>query len=119
MKSEIRNGVLVFDQPPQHPNKPDDGKIRVRRESIGCFSFICPGCGREHTYTTAEAQSAHTWQWNGSLSSPTFYPSMIVRSHPVAVCHFFVTNGRIEFVSDSTHALSGKDVELPEISPLG
>jgi hypothetical protein len=32
-------------------------------------------------------------------------------------CHSFVTDGRIQFLSDSTHALAGQTVDLPEIQP--
>jgi hypothetical protein len=30
------------------------------------------------------------------------------------VCHSFVTEGRIEFLSDSTHELAGQTVPIPE-----
>lgn len=32
------------------------------------------------------------------------------------VCHSFVTDGRIQFLSDCTHALAGQTVDLPELS---
>ncbi|MCZ4340562.1 hypothetical protein O4H52_03015 [Sphingomonadaceae bacterium G21617-S1] len=32
---------------------------------------------------------------------------------PPAVCHSFVRNGQIEFLSDCTHALAGQTVPLP------
>jgi hypothetical protein len=35
--------------------------------------------------------------------------------HIDMVCHSFVRDGRIEFLSDSTHHLSGQTVELPEV----
>lgn len=31
------------------------------------------------------------------------------------VCHSFVTDGRIQFLGDCTHALTGQTVDLPEI----
>jgi len=30
------------------------------------------------------------------------------------VCHSFVTDGRIQFLNDSTHALAGQTVDLPD-----
>ena len=30
-------------------------------------------------------------------------------------CHSFVTDGRIQFLSDCTHALAGQTVDLPDI----
>jgi hypothetical protein len=109
MRSEIRNGVLVYNQP--SAVQPDDGKQRVREESPGYFVFTCPGCESRHCYRVGHGEP--NWTFNGSLSRPTFYPSMIVRGD--GVCHFFVTDGEIAFESDSTHALSGKKVELPEV----
>jgi hypothetical protein len=44
---------------------------------------------------------------------------MIVRFGDGEICHFFVTDGEIEFCGDSTHALSGKKVQLPEIPARG
>ena len=34
-------------------------------------------------------------------------------------CHSFVRSGRIEFLSDSTHALAGQTVDLPDDMPDG
>jgi hypothetical protein len=31
-----------------------------------------------------------------------------------SVCHSFVTDGRIQFLGDCTHALAGQTVDLPE-----
>jgi hypothetical protein len=33
-------------------------------------------------------------------------------------CHSFVRAGRIEFLNDSTHALAGKTVDLPDLPDL-
>lgn len=112
MRSEVVNGSLVYNQPLKA--QPDDGRQRVWRvpDAADHYEFECPGCGRTHTYYVGTAHEPK-WTFNGSLSRPTFYPSMIVRGS--GVCHFFVTDGFIDFVSDSTHSLSGKKVELPEI----
>jgi hypothetical protein len=32
----------------------------------------------------------------------------------VPVCHSFVTDGRIQFLTDCTHAFAGRTVDLPE-----
>jgi len=80
------------------------------------------------------------WGFNGNLDRPTFSPSILSRSghyanghaecwcnmadrmpsesnHPewCYICHSFVRDGRIEFLSDCTHAFAGQTVELPEI----
>lgn len=61
------------------------------------------------------------WAWNGSARWPSFQPSILVTypgpdagrdGAPPAVCHSFVTNGRIQFLGDSTHALAGQTVDM-------
>jgi len=61
------------------------------------------------------------WAWSGGAETPTFRPSVLVTydgpdagqgKAPPAVCHSFVTDGWIEFLPDSTHALAGQRVEL-------
>jgi hypothetical protein len=62
-----------------------------------------------------------------AASSPTFTPSVKVTwpANPNAseefkkwrterVCHLFVTDGRIQFLGDCTHALAGQTVDLPD-----
>lgn len=79
-----------------------------------------------------------TWSWDGDLERPTISPSVLVHPHDrfidgslerpaltapenittTPLCHSFVTDGRIEYLSDSTHALAGQTVDLPEWPPL-
>ena len=111
--------------------------MRAMRTAEG-IAFQCPGCGYLHAVRTDSSREP-TWHWNGSLDAPTLSPSVLVRSgHHVdgtpagecqycvedtkaghasfcGVCHSFVRNGRIEFLSDCTHALAGQTVELPEL----
>ena len=35
------------------------------------------------------------------------------------ICHSHVTDGMIQFLSDSTHSLAGKTVDLPDMDNLG
>lgn len=94
--------------------------------------FRCPGCGDVHGVVV---DAPNGWGWNGSLERPTFTPSVLVRARyaepPVTpdnieqwkrepweqrtvdrVCHSFVTDGRIQFLGDCTHALAGQTVDL-------
>lgn len=98
----------------------------------GGWLFYCPGCGGSHA-------PADTWSFNGDLEKPTFSPSILVKwfkcDNPddlfgtdgkvkigqdgrVAgkdiVCHSFITDGKINFLSDCTHHLAGKIVDLPD-----
>jgi hypothetical protein len=71
------------------------------------YLFVCPGCRTLH-YLKG-------WKFNGSLTLPTFQPSILVRG-PVdgARCHSFIENGEIRFLADTTHDLANKSVPLPE-----
>jgi hypothetical protein len=82
------------------------------------WKFRCPGCNDWHVL--------HGWTFNGNLEKPTFSPSVLVHSHEALGdddktvittprCHSFVTDGRIQFLTDSTHELSGKTVDLPDV----
>lgn len=91
--------------------------------------FRCPGCDDNHQIYVG------TWTFNGNLERPTFTPSVLIRGNQwpkdeypeyhkaahsrvspggVTVCHSFVTDGRIQFLGDCTHALAGQTVDLPE-----
>lgn len=103
----------------------------------GTVLFKCPGCGETHGIKTGPGG----WTFNGNGDAPTFSPSILVRNghhaqnfapgdscwctykaqHPdepapfeCRVCHSFVTDGRIQFLTDCTHALAGQTVDLPD-----
>lgn len=100
--------------------------IKLRNREDGGWFFWCPGCECAHGISSS-------WDWNGSHTAPTFRPSVLVYSHKTLIdndlegealtapenitetprCHSFVTDGRIEFLGDSTHALAGQTVDLP------
>lgn len=108
---------------------------RVRRNNDG-YAISCPGCGEDHYI-------GPSWGFNGDFERPTFSPSLLVRcghyadpNHPCWCthnaervsngqeesgfkcfrCHSFITDGKISFLSDCTHDLAGKEVDLPEVS---
>lgn len=105
----------------------------LRDAQDGMLLFQCPGCGTAHGVHTGDG-SGPRWTWNGDVERPTFSPSILVRGvvpltdEQVAayrsgdglpeprplVCHSFVTDGRIQFLGDCTHALAGQTVDLPE-----
>jgi hypothetical protein len=75
----------------------------------GGYLIYCPGCKSHHVFDTR-------WTFNGDFEKPTFSPSMLVNQHrPESRCHSFVTDGKIQFLSDCFHDLAGKTVELPEV----
>jgi hypothetical protein len=94
----------------------------LRRTQRG-YMFWCPGCESAHLVTT---DGTPAWSFNGDLEAPTFSPSVLVKcgravdpafvpepGDPPGICHSFVTNGRIQFLEDCTHALAGQTVDLP------
>ena len=81
------------------------------------YQFDCPGCNDPHVVGLG-------WTFNGDLAYPTFSPSILVTytpgdprdpDNPASRCHPYITDGRIAFCSDSTHALAGQTVDLPEL----
>jgi hypothetical protein len=77
--------------------------------------LFCPGCETHHA---PEVRGAKAWTWNGSLTSPTLSPSILVnRDDPAARCHSFVRDGQWRFLSDCHHDLAGKTVPVPPINP--
>lgn len=88
------------------------------------LTIFCPACKCGHTINK-------TWQFDGNKDMPTISPSILVTwaANPNAseefkeyrntrVCHSYVRNGQIEFLSDCTHHLAGKIVDLPDIESL-
>ena len=97
----------------------------LRDAEGGRLHFWCPGCGGVHGINVGEGPGPR-WGWNGNVNKPTFTPSIHVRTgravdpafqpepgDPPEVCHSFVTDGRIQFLGDCTHALAGQTVDLP------
>jgi hypothetical protein len=89
--------------------------------------FVCPGCktaGRPgyDALHMLPVNSPHiekpSWEWDGNLESPTLSPSILTRGGALGkdgVCHSFLKNGVFEFLTDSTHSLSGQQVPLPDL----
>lgn len=77
------------------------------------YLFHCPGCGHSHPFEVNCAERG--WTWNGSMDRPTFTPSLLCNPNsPEFRCHSFVTDGRIQFLSDCFHALAGQTVDIPD-----
>jgi Family of unknown function (DUF6527) len=108
---------------------------RAHRNSETRVAFRCPGCNSAHMIDHGPGG----WTFNGDFERPTFAPSVLIRTGhhlpghtgscwctynaenpdnpaPFAciVCHSFVRDGAIQFLSDCTHALAGQTVDLPE-----
>ncbi|MQV98083.1 ammonia monooxygenase [Sinorhizobium medicae] len=95
---------------------------KLRSVEGGRLMFWCPGCDGAHQVGVG-AGPGPRWGYNGNPDAPTFTPSVLVTydgpdagkdGAPPAICHSFVTDGRIQFLSDSTHALAGQTVDIPD-----
>lgn len=101
------------------------GQVSTKlRRSTGAYTHWCPGCEGMHVLPD-------TWTFNGDVESPTFSPSFLhgpshrFKSYDergVGIgqpfewrCHYFLTAGQLNFCGDSSHALAGKTVPLPEL----
>lgn len=118
------------------------GKLRTvgvhGEEGTFGYMFWCPGCKSPHHVTVKESthHKRPVWGFNGNEEKPTFTPSLLCRSPrhvpPVTpenleeykrnpweqtrvehVCHTFITDGKIQFLTDCTHELAGQTVDIP------
>ena len=81
------------------------------REILLCFH--CPGCNGGHSYRIKGAPGQPVWEWNGSMTSPTFQPSLLVNGDwPQRRCHLFLREGSLEFLQDCHHDLRGTTIKL-------
>jgi hypothetical protein len=106
--------------------------------------FFCDGCGCDHQITVGPDhlyKQGLAWGFNGDVEKPTFTPSILVRATKFTeegqaqydawaargytetpevfdfeniICHSYVGDGMIAYLSDSTHTLAGQTVHLPE-----
>jgi hypothetical protein len=97
------------------PSRDGHGRAYVRID--------CPGCDGPHVLPV-HGEGRPNWGFNGDFERPTLMPSILVTYNGAdadtpdgcpSVCHSFVTDGRIQFLGDCTHALAGHTVELPDI----
>lgn len=109
---------------------------KLRKVEGGVVMFWCPGCQGPHAISVDCGVLGRDWGFNGNPDRPTFTPSILVRQEtwtpPVtsenlgawkqkpweqvrvtSICHSFVTDGQIQFLTDCTHAMAGQTVPLP------
>ncbi len=100
-------------------------------EEVVGWAFYCPGCRSHHApYVKPHANpKGASWSFNGDVDRPTFNPSILTRvergnrsqdpdrpnKSQDLVCHLFVKDGIIEYLSDCTHELARQTIEMEEI----
>jgi hypothetical protein len=77
------------------------------------YMFHCPGCNFSHPFEI-ECRDGSGWNWNGSLTEPTFSPSLLCCKGSEYQCHLYLENGKIRYLSDCWHELAGQTVECPD-----
>lgn len=92
--------------------------------------FWCTGCASMHVVSA----NPGVWTWNGDVDRPTIRASVLVTGYQQLTeqeydavlaggkverrdlrCHSFVTDGRIEYLSDCTHSLAGQTVNMEDV----
>lgn len=102
-----------------------NGPFQSNESHVGeQFWFMCKGCGDIggsgiHYFTTKHSgpDKHPVWGFDRNELSPTFSPSLLYRwteNGVPKVCHLFLKNGVIEYLTDCTHAYKGKSVPLSE-----
>jgi hypothetical protein len=93
------------------------------RRVQGGYAHYCPACRQLHALAVERAQpNGARWVFDGNVMAPTFAPSVIVQAvdeedGTVDRCHYSLTRGNIVYHADSTHALAGREIALPELPP--
>jgi Family of unknown function (DUF6527) len=95
----------------------------VLRKTTEGYTHWCPGCKEAHHIRT-ERLDHPRWDFNGNVERPTFRPSVrIFITRPdgseSTLCHYFITEGLIEFCTDCRHDLASQTVPLPLLSDAG
>lgn len=111
----------------------------LRNGQDNALIWWCPGCAHSHAIRHGDGAGPR-WTWNGSADRPTFAPSVLVTGRDFTeageaafeawhdagcpkpapefesadtVCHSFIVDGQMQFLSDCTHALAGQTVPIP------
>lgn len=76
--------------------------------------YFCPGCGKLHAFWTEQVKGPN-WTWNKDYLKPTVSPSINCKmgKDGKEICHHFIKDGEIRFLTDCTHKLAGQTVALP------
>lgn len=89
------------------------------------YTFYCPGCKENHGFKTTPSPGPQ-WTFNGDCEKPTVRPSILTRfgkgdgvdgieNYRNMVCHIFITDGKIQYLSDCTHELAGQTIEMEDL----
>lgn len=83
----------------------------------GELSHWCPACDMRHIILTNDWEhSGPRWEWNGDVTKPTYSPSVKTewKTKDTLICHFFMKEGKIQFLNDCTHDMASTIVDIPD-----
>lgn len=95
------------------------------RRATDSYFWWCPACDEMHPLPDG-------WTFvNRDLEKPTFTPSFrhtwgghtgASRPQPgtdpkYACCHYIVTDGKVAYCGDCTHAMAGQTIDMPPLPP--
>ena len=102
----------------------------LKKTDLG-ISHYCLACRCLHTIPVEKRnENSFVWNWNGNIVAPTFFPEIKIVSKGRKIknsegkftdeetCHYFLTNGKIKYFTDCTHALKGLTIYLPALPEL-
>ena len=102
-----------------------DESYKYYPESAGVVVFYCPGCkGYHYIHTKEKNSSGAMWAFNGLMDSPTFSPSIHIHytdyetQEHKTICHSFVRDGQIQYLTDCRHDLKGQTIDLPDLDEV-
>lgn len=91
--------------------------FEVKNETGRYIWVFCPGCDTHHMMPV-DGTGHPNWGFNENVELPTFTPSIRTFDNEGTICHSFITDGRILFLTDCRHKLAGHTVDLPEVDPI-
>jgi hypothetical protein len=84
-------------------------KVPIGNKEEYQWHIYCLGCKQVHALSPA------VHHFNYDTERPTFSPSLLQDWDPKKICHSYIFEGYIRYLSDCSHDLRNKTVELPEI----
>lgn len=102
--------------------------LKWREGRAGHYQHWCPGCNQRHEIAVGEPNgSGAKWSFNGNFEAATFSPSIHIQIGPYidpddpsqnepkyTQCHYFIKDGKIQFLTDCKHDMRGMTVDIPD-----
>lgn len=100
--------------------------VYVTDSEYKAILFDCQGCKSPHCVNLDERRAGlPVWKFNNDLDNPTIQPSYLSyvpkydnKGNKIGkdtICHFWLKDGKIEYLTDCKHELAGKTVEMKDI----